>query len=55
MESPKSAMEDSGPQRAPKKTSRGGGVHTHTHDTLGLRVDESMCVSQIKEGNQYKF
>ena len=48
-------MEDFGLQRAPKKTSRGGGVHTHTHDTLGLRVDESMCVSNIKEGNQYRF
>ena len=33
----------------------GGGVHTHTHDTLRLRVEESMCVSDIIEGSQYKF
>ena len=30
-------------------------VHTHTHDALGLRVDESMCISDLEEGNQYKF
>ena len=39
----------------PPKRGGGGGVHTHTHDTLGLEVDESMCVSDINEGNQYKF
>ena len=31
------------------------GVHSHTHDALGLRVDESICVSDREEGNQCKF
>ena len=39
----------------PPKRGGGEGVHTHTHNTLGLRVDESMCVSHIKEGSQYKI
>ena len=32
-----------------------GGVHIHTHDALGLRVDESICISNLEEGKQYKF
>ena len=31
------------------------GVHSHTHGALGLRVDESICVSDREEGNQCKF
>ena len=31
------------------------GVRTHAHDALRLRVDKSMCVSDLEEGNQYKF
>ena len=31
------------------------GVQTHTHDASGLRIDESICVSDLEEGNQYKF
>ena len=31
------------------------GVHTHTHDALGLRVDESICIFNLEEGEQYKF
>ena len=27
-------------------------VRTHAHDTLRLRIDESMCVSDLEEGNQ---
>ena len=30
-------------------------VETHTHDALGPRVDENICVSDLEEGNQYKF
>ena len=32
-----------------------GGLHTHTHDALGLRVDEGIRVSDFEEGNQYKL
>ena len=28
---------------------------THTHDVLGLRIDESMCISDLEKGNQYNF
>ena len=31
------------------------GVHTHTHDALGLRVDEGTCVCNREEGNECKF
>ena len=58
MESIKSAMEDVGLQWNPKKCAVAHvqrGVHTHTHDALGLRVDESICISNLEEGNQYKF
>ena len=33
----------------------GGGGQTHTHNASGLRVDENICVSDLEEGNQYKF
>ena len=33
----------------------GGGLHTHTHDALGLWEDESICNSNLEEGDQYKF
>ena len=33
----------------------GGGGQTYTHNTSGLRVDENICVSDLEEGNQYKF
>ena len=58
MESTKSAMEDVGLQWNPKKCAVAHvqrGVHTHTHDALGLRADDSICISDLKEGNQYKF
>ena len=48
MESTKSAMKDFGLQWNPKKCAVvhvESGVHTHTHDALGLRVDENICVS----------
>ena len=48
MESTKSAMEDFGLQWNPKKCAV-------VHDTSGLRVDENICVSDLEEGNQYKF
>ena len=28
---------------------------THTHDALGLRADDNIFVSDLEEGNQYKF
>ena len=58
MESNKDAMEDVGLLWNPKKCAV---VHlqrwvlTHTHDASGLRVDENICVSDLEEGNQYKF
>ena len=58
MESTKSAMEDVGLQWNPKKCAVvhvQRGVHTHTHDASGLRVDENICISDPEEGNQYKF
>ena len=58
MESTKRAMEDLGLQWNPKKCAVPHvqrGVHTNTHDALGLRVDDSMCISDLKEGNQSKF
>ena len=57
MESTKSTMEDVGLQWNPKKCAVvhvQRGVHTHTHDALGLRV-ESICISNLEEGEQYKF
>ena len=30
-------------------------VHTHTHDALGLWVDESIYISNLEEDDQYKF
>ena len=58
MESTKNAMEDVGLQWNPKKCAVAhvqNGVHTHTHDALGLRADGSICISDLEEGNQYKF
>ena len=58
MESTKSAMEDNELQWNPKKRAVAHvqmGVLTHTHDALGLRVDESICISNLEEGDQYKF
>ena len=58
MESTKSAMEDVGLQWNPKKCAVAhvqGEVHAHTHDALGLRVNENICISDFEEGNQYKF
>ena len=58
MESTKSAMEDVGLQWNPKKRAVAyvqRGVHTHTHDSLGLRVDKSICISNLEEGDQCKF
>lgn len=49
-ESTKSAMEDVGLQWNPKKCAVAHvqrRVHTHTHDALGLRVDENMCISDL--------
>ena len=54
MESTKSAMEDVGLQWNPKKRVVAY-VHIHTHDALGLRVDKSICISNLEEGDQYKF
>ena len=65
MESTNNAMEDGGLQWNSKKCTvvhlqrlvgggRGGG-QTYTHNTSGLRVDENICVSDLEEGNQYKF
>ena len=51
-------MEDVGLQWNPKKCAVAHvqrGVHTHTYDALRLRVDESMCISDLEEGNQYTF
>ena len=31
------------------------GVHTHTNDALRLRIEESICISNLEEGDQYKF
>ena len=36
-------------------TEGGGAVHTRTHDASGLRVDDNICISDLEEGNQYKF
>ena len=65
MESTKNAMEDVGLQWNSKKCAvvhvqwgRGGGggvEQTHAHNAPGLRVDENICVSDLEEGNQYKF
>ena len=58
MESTNSAMEDVGLEWNPKKCAVGHvqrGVHTHTHDALGLRVDQSICISNLEEGEQYKL
>ena len=35
----------------------GGGLgeQTHTRNASGLRVDENICVTDLEEGNQYKF
>ena len=57
MESTKNEMEDVG-LRNPKKCAVAHvqwEVHTHTHDALGLRVNESICISGLDESNQYKF
>ena len=51
-------MEDVGLQWNPKKCAVAHvqrGVHTHNHDALGLRVDESICISNLEEGDQSKF
>ena len=51
-------MEDVGLQWNPKKYVVAHVhmiVHTHTHDALGLRVDESIYISNLEEGDQYKF
>ena len=58
MESTKNEMEDVGLQWNPKKCAVAHvqrGVHTHTNDALGLRVDESICISNLEKGDQYKF
>ena len=58
MESTKSAMEDVGLQWNPKKCTVAHvqrGVHTHTNDALGLGINESICISNLEEGHQYKF
>ena len=31
------------------------GVQTYTHDASGLRADDNNFVSDLEEGNQYKF
>ena len=33
----------------------GGDGQTHTHNASRLRVDENICVSDLEDGNQYKF
>ena len=33
----------------------GGGKQRHTHKASGLRVDENISVTDLEEGNQYKF
>jgi len=58
MESTKSAMEDVGLQWNLKKCAVAHvqrGVHTHTNNALGLRIDESICISNLEEGDQHKF
>ena len=30
-------------------------LQTHTHDASGLRADDNIFVSNLEEGNQYKF
>ena len=30
-------------------------IQTHTHNASRLRVDENICVSDLEDGNQYKF
>ena len=58
MESAKSAMEGVGLQWNPKKCAVAHvqrGVHTHTNDALRLRIEESICISNLEESDQYKF
>ena len=58
MESTKSATEDVRLQWNPKKCAVvhvQRRVQTQTHDASGLTVDENICVSDLAEGNQYKF
>ena len=58
MESTKNEKEDDGIQWNPKKCAVAHvqrGVHTHTNHALGLRVDKSICISNLEEGDQYKF
>ena len=58
MESTKSAMEDVRLQWSPKKYAVvhvQRRVQTQTHDASALTVDENICVSDLEEGNQYKF
>ena len=61
MKSTKSAMEDVGLQWNPKKCAVAHiqrRVHTRTNDALGLRVDESICISKSnlqRLGDKYKF
>ena len=60
MESTNNAMEDVGLQWNSKKcvvvhVQRGGDGQTHTHNASRLRVDENICVSDLEDGNQYKF
>ena len=58
MESTKSAMEDVRLQWNPKKCAVvhvQRRVQTHNHDASGLTVDENICISDLEEGNPYKF
>ena len=43
------------PQKVCDRSCTEGGVYTPTHDATGLRVDEKICISNLEEGNQYKF
>ena len=58
MEPTKSAMEDVRFQWNPKKCAVvhvQRRVQTHTHVASRLTVDENICVSDLEEGNPYKF
>ena len=57
MESTNSAIEDVGLQWNPKKCAVAHvqrGVHTHTNDALGLRINESIYISNLEECDQDK-